>query len=175
MHFAYHNGELVVEETENDLIKNILAREGIHTTSGQLTPELLTAGHDRPFSFLSVADRIEELLDILQYKAPLNELAHDRVLDELEHIVREGTEHAPADLHPNDGDSHTVALKDWLHEHVATDQFSDEVWSNVETELQDKLRHKVSTLWEDVSEEIGNPATATTTQLQGEIRRLKND
>jgi len=173
MHFAYHDDELLVEPNKDDLIARILAREGIHTTDGKLTPELLTAGHDRPWSFQSKEDRLTDLSDLLSMHAPIGEFAQEAVLGELEHILKTGPTETPNDVHPADSDTHTYALEDWLCEHVAIEQFKDKVWAKVEQSLMDKLHDEVADLWGDVTDEIGNPAMATTTEIQGEIDRLE--
>jgi len=172
MHFAYDDNELVAEPTENDLIKRLLARKGIYTTEGKLTPELLTAGQDRPWSFQSHADRVTGLIDILSIHAPISEFAEEAVLGELEHILQTGPTETPNDVHPGDSDTHTYALNDWLAEHVAIEQFDKDVWSDVSKTLHDKLDEEVAEGWQQATDRLGNnPARCSVPRLRDYLEK----
>jgi len=172
MHVAYHNGETIVEPTEDKLIKRLFAREGINTKQMKITPDLLGHTAEAPWSLWSVEERVLTLNETLNCHAPIGEFAQEAVLGELEHILKTGPSETPDDVHPGDSDTHTYALDDWLCEHVAIEQFDNDVWDEVRETLHDKLDDEVAEGWQQATDELGNnPARCSVPRLRDYLEK----
>ena len=169
------SGDVVVTaENKAQAHAKYLAQQGAAGYELRLTPEVLTAmsNESRPFSTLHRGRAEWVLSETIADYAPLFTIARESVIAELELITRQSD--TPDDVSPLDSDRHIEELRQWLDDNIDSDSFRDGLVQSVTVELTEEMEDEIMELWSAVTERIGIPARATTTEIQGEIERLED-
>jgi|APHM01.1.fsa_nt_gi hypothetical protein len=162
------DGEQTFHLTEQDAYEHLAEQVGAETVETEITPELLTAQlNGEVFSHLDEQARKDVLYDAVDSLIDTRKLARERVIGELQDILRE-TE-PPADVHPNYSDNHTRRLCDMFHETVS-DEFADAVSRHARARLSDKLCDTTAEIWDNCMN--GNPALADDDELETAVEEL---
>jgi len=166
----------VTAENKAQALEQYLDSTNAQLYEVQFAPEILTAQMhgNKPFSLLDHDKQVTWLSELLAEHVPFREIACETVLAELEHIYRVGPDETPDDVHPTEGDHWNELLNVWISEHVDIGAFDADVWKEVDRILLDRCNNEICGCWDDVTERIGNPTRATTTEIQGEIERLED-
>lgn len=147
--------------------------------STKITPTTLQSLNELQKPFEAYPQSIQEDVLYLEVNENINESLEKcstiHIISEFEYMLTE--ESTPSDIHPNDSDNHTVLVDDWFNHYVNKKAFEsidcDDIVHAVKEKIKTELRNKTSDIWNDVIDDIGNPARATHTQIQNQIENRK--